>query len=288
MMYNGIEQAGIILGEKVFPISVINKLEKQEKWPMKVIDLIKQDQLKKLSRWFNDQNTKSMLQLMSQYKNISDVRKLPLYKNPSKIWGIGLNYTEHAADLSEISPNEEPASFMKPATTIIGDGDEIRIPKQSVRTTAEAELGIVIGKTCKNIEIDEVMDVIAGFTTLIDMTAEDILEKNPRFLTRAKSFDTFFSFGPVFVTPDEINDLHELTVRTVINESVHRKNKVKNMTFKPEMLVSFHSKVMTLEPGDIIATGTPGAVHINHGDQVSCQIDYFPTLTNHVIDLKNM
>jgi 2-keto-4-pentenoate hydratase/2-oxohepta-3-ene-1,7-dioic acid hydratase in catechol pathway len=114
------------------------------------------------------------------------------------------------------------------------------------------------------------------------MTAEDILQENPRYLTRAKSFDTFFSFGPEVVTPDEIEDLAELPVATVLNTETHRKNTVSNMTFPPLWLVSFHSKVMTLLPGDIISTGTPGAAVIRDGDVVSCEIPGFETLTNPV------
>src|SRR5699024_6509067 len=149
----------------------------------------------------------------------------------------------------------------------------------------EAELGIVIGKTCKNVSIEEAPSVIAGFTALIDMTAEDILQLNPRYLTRAKSFDTFFSFGPHLVTPDEVDDVHKLNVSTIINGKTHRKDSVSNMTFEPWSLVSFHSKVMTLLPGDIICTGTPGAVVIRDGDIVECHIDGFEPLINNVKDL---
>src|SRR5690606_19904559 len=154
------------------------------------------------------------------------------------------------------------------------------------RTTAEAELGIIIGKECKNVSPEEVPNVIAGFTTILDMTAEDILEKNPRYLTRAKSFDTFFSFGPQLITVEEVEDVLQLHVSTIKKGEVHRKNIVNNMTFKPWELVSFHSKVMTLKPGDIISTGTPGAIKISDGDIVECQIDGFESLKNPVIDLK--
>ena len=175
---------------------------------------------------------------------------------------------------------------MKPDTSIIGPGDTIEIPLQSERTTAEAELGVIIGKACRDVEEEDVMPYIAGYTTIIDMTAEDILQKNPRYLTRAKSFDTFFSFGPQFVTKDEIGDLHALEVATVINGTVHRKNTINHMTFSPEFLVSFHSKVMTLLPGDIISTGTPGAVPIQDGDRVECRIEGFEPLANPCVDLK--
>lgn len=206
----------------------------------------------------------------------------PPYRHPRKIWGIGLNYVEHASDLKEVSPSQEPASFMKPDTTIVGPGETIRLPEQSRRTTGEAELGVIIGREAKDVSEEEAPSVVAGLTTVIDMTAEDILEKNPRFLTRAKSFDTFFSFGPQVVTLDEVEDVEALEVSTVINGELHRKNLVSNMTFSPWFLVSFHSKVMTLLPGDIISTGTPGAVVIRDGDRVSCEIEGFETLTNPV------
>jgi 2-keto-4-pentenoate hydratase/2-oxohepta-3-ene-1,7-dioic acid hydratase in catechol pathway len=206
------------------------------------------------------------------------------YRNPAKIWGIGLNYREHAADLDEVSPSEEPASFMKPATTIIGPGDTIVLPKQSERVTGEAELGVIIGRRCKDVPLKGAPAVIFGYTTIIDMTAEDILRRNPRFLTRSKSFDTFFSFGPVIVTPDEVEDVNGLTVQTIRNGQVTAENVVRNMMFPPFELVSFHSQVMTLEPGDIISTGTPGAVHIRHGDVVRCHIEGVGTLENPVRD----
>ena len=209
-----------------------------------------------------------------------------LYKNPGKIWGIGLNYQEHAEDLQETAPSTEPASFMKPDTTIIGPYDTIKIPEQSSLTDAEAELGIIIGSECKDVTEEEAVNVIAGYTTILDMTAINILQKNPRYLTRSKSFDTFFSFGPELITPDEIENIEQLTVSTILNGKVRRENTVSNMTFSPFHLVSFHSKVMTLKPGDIISTGSPGGAYIKHGDTVQCRITGFPPLTNDVIDKK--
>jgi 2-keto-4-pentenoate hydratase/2-oxohepta-3-ene-1,7-dioic acid hydratase in catechol pathway len=206
----------------------------------------------------------------------------PLYRRPRKIWGIGLNYVEHAADLSEKAPSTEPASFLKPDTSIIGPGDAIRIPPQSQRTTAEGELGVIIGRECKDVDEADAASVVAGFTTIVDMTAEDILEKNPRYLTRSKSFDTFFSFGPELVTVDEVPDVDALEVATIHNGEVHRRNVVSNMTFRPWWLVAFHSRVMTLLPGDIISTGTPGAAHIRPGDTAGCSIVGFRDLSNTV------
>src|SRR5215216_2525078 len=188
----------------------------------------------------------------------------PLYRRPRKIWGIGLNYVEHAGDLSESAPADEPASFMRPDTTIIGPGDEVVLPAQSERVTAEGELAVVIGREAKEVPEEDAPSVVAGFTTVLDMTAEDILRKNPRYLTRSKSFDTFFSFGPELVTPDEVADLEALEVSTVLNGEVLRTNTVSNMIFSPWWLVSFHSRVMTLLPGGDTERQLPEAVLLGH------------------------
>ena len=208
------------------------------------------------------------------------------YRHPRKIWGIGLNYVDHASDLSERVP-EEPASFMKGHHTIIGPGDPIPIPPQSTRTTAEGELGLVIGKYCRNVSAAEALDYVFGVCLLLDQTAEDILERNPRFLTRSKNFPGFFSFGPEIVPLAEVRgpngDLAHLEVTTLINGLVHRSNTVSAMRYSPEFLVSFHSEVMPLFPGDIISTGTPGAVHVRSGDLAGCEIAGIGRLTNPVI-----
>jgi 2-keto-4-pentenoate hydratase/2-oxohepta-3-ene-1,7-dioic acid hydratase in catechol pathway len=194
--------------------------------------------------------------------------------DPGKLWGIGLNYAEHAEDLDEVRP-DEPASFMKPGTAATGPGGPIRLPptEQSDRVTAEAELAVVIGRTCRDVAAEDADDVIAGFLPVIDMTAEDILERNPRFLTRAKSFDSFLVFGPWLTTTDEFDQLDDVEVRTVVDGEVKSRNVVANMLFDPHELVSFHSKVMTLQPGDVISTGTPGAYPIEPGNVVRAEVD---------------
>jgi 2-keto-4-pentenoate hydratase/2-oxohepta-3-ene-1,7-dioic acid hydratase in catechol pathway len=172
---------------------------------------------------------------------------------------------------------------MRPDTTIIGPGDEVVLPAQSERVTAEAELAVVIGREAKDVSEEDAPLFVAGFTTVLDMTAEDILRKNPRYLTRSKSFDTFFSFGPQLITPDEIDDVDALEVSTVLNGGIRRTNTVSNMTFSPYWLVSFHSRVMTLLPGDMVSTGTPGAVVVQDGDVAECRITGFELLSNPVV-----
>lgn len=212
------------------------------------------------------------------------------YRHPRKIWGIGLNYVEHASDLTESVP-EEPASFMKGDHTIIGPGDPIPLPPQSDRVTAEAELGLVMGPTARGVGEAEALDHVWGVCTVLDQTAEDILARNPRFLTRSKNFPGFLSFGPAIVPLSEVlasaPRLADLKVSTLLNGVAHRGNTVAHMRYSPEFLVAFHSEVMPLFPGDLLCTGTPGAVHIRPGDSAGCVIPGVGELSNPVVAAGN-
>lgn len=248
-------------------------------FPADLTSLLESGDLPEMIAWW-DREADERLPRMPEFSIHQDHAKPgPLYRRPRKIWGIGLNYRDHAADLDERSPDAEPASFMKPDTAIIGPGDSILLPEMSERVTGEAELGIIIGKECRSVPAEDWLSVVAGFTTILDMTAEDILRRNPRNLTQSKSFDTFFSFGPLFLTPDELpEDIGLLTVQTVLNGKVKAENQVANMTFSPAELVAYHSRIMTLLPGDIISTGTPGATVLSDGDSLECRIEGAPFL----------
>ena len=208
------------------------------------------------------------------------------WTRPRKILGIGLNYGAHAGDLGEQAPRTSPASFIKGDHTIVGPGEPIVVPPGIGRVTAEAELGLVIGRTCHQVDVDDAMSYVAGVVAVLDQTAEEILLENPRFLTRVKNYPTFFSFGPDLITLDEVlaqGPLSELRVATVHNDAVHREDTVAGMTFSPAELLSFHSQVMPFYPGDILSTGTPGAVPIVPGDTVRCELgEDFASLTNPV------
>ena len=282
---DGREEAAIVLSQGVLPLAALNARQRLA-WPGDILSLLAGGHVGRLNHWFRSGGRETCEALGDDILGLSAVKFGPLYRRPRKIWGIGLNYVAHAADLAEKAPNEEPASFMKPDTTIVGPGDEILIPRQSEKTTGEAELGIIFGPEGKDVSESNWLSCVAGFTTILDMTAEDILRKNPRYLTRSKSFDTFFSFGPQLVTPDEIPDVLSLKVATVVNGKVHAENTVSNMTFPPPYLVSFHSRVMPWLPGDILSTGTPQAAPLRDGDVLECRIDGFEPLRNPVRDLK--
>jgi 2-keto-4-pentenoate hydratase/2-oxohepta-3-ene-1,7-dioic acid hydratase in catechol pathway len=273
------ENAALVLPGGVVPVAEIRDLAGL---PTDLFSLLEGGRFYDLRSWWDGLSGVALDELLGRAVPASDVEYGPLYRRPRKIWGIGLNYAEHAEDLDEVSPADEPASFMRPDTSIIGPDDEVVLPAQSERVTAEAELAVIIGREAKDVPEEDAPSIVAGFTTVLDMTAEDILRRNPRYLTRAKSFDTFFSFGPELVTPDEVGEVGELEVSTVLNGEVRRKNTVSNMIFSPWSLVSFHSKVMTLLPGDVICTGTPGAVEIRDGDVVECRISSFAPLSNPV------
>jgi len=275
------EVAALVRPGGAVPLAVLNE-QLGTSWSTTLQDLLERGELDDLRSWVDTEGAQLGERLDGLALPEASLIYAPLYRRPRKIWGIGLNYVEHAADLSEQAPSTEPASFLKPDTTIIGPGDAIRIPEQSQRTTAEAELGVVIGRICRNVSEADAPDYVAGFTTILDMTAEDILEHNPRYLTRSKSFDTFFSFGPELVTRDEVDDVEALEVCTAVNGERRRTNVVANMTFRPWWLVAFHSRVMTLLPGDVLSTGTPGAAVIRPGDVATCHIAGLRSLSNPV------
>ncbi len=218
--------------------------------------------------------------------DVDEVTFRPLVRRSRKLWGIGLNYRAHAADLSAPEPTE-PASFIKGDHTIIGPEDDIVLPPQSDEVTSEAELGLVIGRTCRDVEEADAVAYLAGVCPLLDQTAVDILQRNPRFLTRAKNFPTFLSLGPVLVTIDEVlerfSTLDDIEVATVHGGEVHRRNVVADMAFGAEHLISFHSRVMPLFPGNIISSGTPGAATVDAGDVIECRIEGIGRLRNHVV-----
>ena len=268
---NNEEQAAVVTPQGIVPVNAINA-HLGRAWPTSLYRIIVQGLSPEILR--DAEVTPKKLAADS-------VTFGPLYRHPRKILGIGLNYRDHAADLDAPYPTE-PASFMKCDNTIIGPGDVIELPPQSQRVTAEAEIGVIIGKTCRRVSQEQAQSHVAGYCLIIDMTAEDILQKNPRFLTRSKNFDTFFSFGPELITTDEVPDLLALKVSTWKNNRLHRENVVANMAFPPLYLVAFHSHVSTLFPGDIISTGTPGAVVIEDGDVAQCRISSLGELSNPV------
>lgn len=279
LRYNGTEQAGIAAGRRYVLMEEINRALGTD-WSLSVFGLLQEGRWDELRKWHAG-GGKEMLAGMESIA-ADEAPLAPLFRHPRKIWGIGMNYTQKAIDLGSTPPEAEPVCFMKPDTSLIGPGDRIVLPDQSEHVTSEAELGIVIGKSCKNVAPEDAEEVVAGFTPTLDMTCQDIHARNPRFLQRSKVFDTFFSFGPELVTPDEIADLRAVAVETVLNGEVIHRSTVDHMLYHPWFIVSYFSKMMTLLPGDVIMTGTPGSAPIRCGDVTECRISGFRSLVNPV------
>jgi 2-keto-4-pentenoate hydratase/2-oxohepta-3-ene-1,7-dioic acid hydratase in catechol pathway len=196
--------------------------------------------------------------------------------SPSKIICVGLNYRDHARELNMEIP-DEPVIFIKPPTSVIGHQEDIINPPMSNEVDYEAELAVIISKEAKNVSIDEAQDYIGGYTILNDVTARDLQRKDGQW-TRAKSFDTFCPIGPFIETDIDPN---KQNISSKLNNEIKQDSNTKNMIFKVEDLVEFISHIMTLNPGDVIATGTPpGVGSMDVGDVLKIEIDKIGILEN--------
>ena len=189
---------------------------------------------------------------------------------------------EHAAELGNVVP-ERPLLFMKPPSALIGDGAEIVLPSASERVEHEGEIGVVVGRTLESVTEDEAVSGIKGITCINDVTARD-LQKTDNQWTRAKGFDTFCPTGPRIVGLADLPDLESLEVFCRVNGTERQHGRAADMVFKIPMIVSYISRIMTLEAGDLIATGTPAGVGpLLPGDMVEVEIPGVGVLRNSVV-----
>jgi 2-keto-4-pentenoate hydratase/2-oxohepta-3-ene-1,7-dioic acid hydratase in catechol pathway len=191
---------------------------------------------------------------------------------------VGLNYREHAKELGFAIP-KNPILFLKPTTSLIYNNETIVIPEMSKQVDYEAELAIVIGRRCKAIKEEESFDYIEGYTCLNDVTARDLQKIDVQW-TRAKSFDTFCPVGPAIVKVKNPDNLH---IQCRLNGVLKQDSSTSDFIFNVSYLVSFISQIMTLEKGDIIATGTPSGIgQMKKGDVVEVEIEGIGILKNYV------
>ncbi len=209
---------------------------------------------------------------------LSEVTLLPPVA-PSKIVCVGRNYKEHAAELGNKMP-DEPLLFLKAPSSAIANGDAIELPPESQQVEHEGELGVVIGRRARKLaEADDPLSYVLGYTCVNDVTARDLQRKDVQF-TRGKSFDTFCPVGPFIV-----NDLDplNLSVETRVNGTVKQHGRTSDMAFSVPFLIRYIANVMTLEPGDLIATGTPAGVsRMKDGDIVEVEVEGIGVLRNPV------
>ena len=211
---------------------------------------------------------------------LAEVRLLPPCW-PTKIVGVGRNYREHASEFGNPVP-AEPLLFLKPPSSLVASGDAIVYPALSARVDFEGELGVVIGRRARNVLAQEAENYVLGYTCLNDVTARDLQRKDGQF-TRGKGFDTFCPVGP-WVVPREQVAFEELRIRTFVNGEKKQDASVTEMIFPVGAIIAYVTQFMTLEPGDLIATGTPSGVGpLEVGSIVQIEIEGIGLLENRVV-----
>jgi 2-keto-4-pentenoate hydratase/2-oxohepta-3-ene-1,7-dioic acid hydratase (catechol pathway) len=221
---------------------------------------------------------------------LADVKLIAPVPRPGKYFGVGLNYADHIAETGLEKP-EFPTFFNKQITCVIGPGQPIHRPRISEKLDYEGELGFVIGRRCRHVSREQAKSVIGGYLICNDVSIRDWQARSETW-TLGKSFDTHGPIGPWIVTPDEIGDPHDLYIKTWINAEQRQSSNTNQLIFDCYYLVEYLSTVMTLEPGDIVATGTSSGVgvkmkprgYMKPGDVVRVEIEKIGVLENPVIE----
>ena len=278
LMQNGNETYGLIEdGNVATKDNIINQTGVP--LPLGIMDFL-------FEGWYDEIRDKiSSTSFQDKLEKFSLLHPLP---NPSKIICLTFNYPKHAKEQNYVS-TKEPVIFIKPRTTLCGTGSEIRCPNFVKQLDYEIELAVIIGKTCKNIDEISAKDCVFGYMIFNDVSARDIQMQDKQF-TRGKSFDTFAPCGPWITSADEITDVENLQMTTRINGQVRQNSSTKNMFINIPSIVSKLSRVMTLEKGDMIATGTPEGVALNNpdipflkdGDEIDMEIEKLGKIQNTV------
>ena len=276
----GDERPGVVHGDRVIDLAAADP-----SLPGSVRKILEQDALDRVRRVVESADS-----LRPEcFRPVADVRLGPPVTDPSKIICLGLNYSDHAAEQGRTVP-ERPLTFAKGPNALIGNGDPIPYPSEVTQLDYEAELAVVIGRRAKHVSIEDAPSRVAGYAVFMDITARDIQSRERQWF-RAKSFDGFGPFGPWLTTRDEAADPHDLGIRLAVNGVRRQSSNTGLMTFKVFYLVHYLSQSLTLEPGDILATGTPAGVGVysnpptflKKGDVIEASIDSLGSLTNTVV-----
>jgi 5-oxopent-3-ene-1,2,5-tricarboxylate decarboxylase / 2-hydroxyhepta-2,4-diene-1,7-dioate isomerase len=216
--------------------------------------------------------------------NIKDIETwLPPFQ-PNKMIGLALNYADHADELGLEKP-AEPVLFIKPNSSLVGHKGQAFYPDGATYMHYENELAVVIGKEGRNIKAENAMDFVSGYTIANDVTVRDFVNNWYRPPVRAKGHDTFGPMGPFYVDAADIPDVTNLELRTYVNGELRQQGNTKDLMYSIPEIIEFVSSFMTLEPNDVIWTGTPkGISHVHPGDVVRLEIDYLGALENTIVD----
>jgi 2-keto-4-pentenoate hydratase/2-oxohepta-3-ene-1,7-dioic acid hydratase in catechol pathway len=284
---------GLVSKGKMVDLNETYSLMENTDFPSDMISLLESgdaglDKIKKIEKYL--EKCREKIKNTHPYALTYDFNKVkilpPIPRLRKNIICLGLNYIDHAIETNSPVPSN-PIFFTKSPTSIIGMNDSIVLPKCSTKIDYEVELAFVFGRKGRNIKEEEAYDYIAGYTTLIDVTARDLQKKHLQWF-KGKSLDTFAPIGPFLVTRDEIADPHNLDIVMKINGKIMQKSNTRNLIFNIPTLISAISMDMTVEAGDIVATGTPAGVgytrkpplFLKPGDVLEASIEGIGTLRN--------
>jgi len=274
-LYKGEKNIGALLDDGVCSFKSIS-----DKYSISMLEFVEQmdDLSPKVSKFINSN---------PEVIPLSEIEFLPVIERPGKVLAVGLNYKDHAKETGMDLP-EVPMIFTKQSTSVLGHQGEIHKPKVSDAVDYEGEMAFVIGKKCRHVSKEDALDVIAGVTICNDVSVRDWQIASPTF-TMGKSFDTHCPIGPYIVTMDEISDIHNLKIKTYVNDELRQDSCTDQLIFDCFDLIEHITKAFTLEPGDIIATGTSSGVGVVLGkylvpnDVVRIELENVGTLENKVI-----
>ncbi|MBT24308.1 MAG: fumarylacetoacetate hydrolase [Gammaproteobacteria bacterium] len=274
-LYKGEKNIGALLDDGVCSFKSIS-----DKYSMSMLEFIEQidDLSPKVSKFINSN---------PEVIPLSEIEFLPVIERPGKVLAVGLNYKDHAKETGMDLP-KVPMIFTKQSTSVLGHQGEIHKPKVSDAVDYEGEMAFVIGKKCRHVSKEDALDVIAGVTICNDVSVRDWQIASPTF-TMGKSFDTHCPIGPYIVTMDEISDIHNLKIKTYVNDELRQDSCTDQLIFDCFDLIEHITKAFTLEPGDIIATGTSSGVGVVLGkylvpnDVVRIELENVGTLENKVV-----
>jgi 2-keto-4-pentenoate hydratase/2-oxohepta-3-ene-1,7-dioic acid hydratase in catechol pathway len=274
-LYKGEKNIGALLDDGVCSFKSIS-----DKYSMSMMEFIEQidDLSPKVSKFINSN---------PEVIPLSEIEFLPVIERPGKVLAVGLNYKDHAKETGMDLP-KVPMIFTKQSTSVLGHQGEIHKPKVSDAVDYEGEMAFVIGKKCRHVSKEDALDVIAGVTICNDVSVRDWQIASPTF-TMGKSFDTHCPIGPYIATMDEISDIHNLKIKTYVNDELRQDSCTDQLIFDCFDLIEHITKAFTLEPGDIIATGTSSGVGVVLGkylvpnDVVRIELENVGTLENKVV-----
>jgi 2-keto-4-pentenoate hydratase/2-oxohepta-3-ene-1,7-dioic acid hydratase in catechol pathway len=275
--HNNISRVGAVIGD-----TVIDSLN-QANIPQSMLDFLEAGQ-----------PALNALRTLSHHRQaqiaLKDVTLQAPVPRPNKFLGIGLNYADHIAETAYEKP-KYPTFFTKQNSCVIANNQAIHLPTVSEKLDYEAELAFVIGTRCRHVPLEKAHKMIAGYTIVNDVTIRDWQMRTPTWMI-GKSFDTHGPMGPWIITKDEIADPHNLTLKTWVDGELRQSSNTQHMVFNCYEMIAYLSQAMTLEPGDVISTGTPSGVgvsmkprgYLKAGQQVKIEIEKIGSLTNPIIN----